>query len=368
MTMGRRFRTGAMGCVVILMAGANGFGTGRTAAAAADPVSVFAEVPAPGTPFGVAFHDGRVYVSTAAGNPTHVNTQGERIFVYTTAGQLTDQVAISEGAASNMGLYGMAFDADGRLYVADMNGLIRRFDTNPRLAASGTYAGVPAPYSQLGWYASMWNDVEFDTDGSAYVSDGAGRIWRVDRSGRPTIWFQDPRLFEPAAIAGPYALRVGPDRHLYFVMAATFTDGRPSDSIVYRLPLIDRPAADDLQTFHRFTAEPNDFSPGGEGLAFGQSGRLYVALDGDAAIAVLRPDGTEERRIHSPLLHAPVGLAFLGTDLLVAECGLRGYTPDIAQDTISHLGNQPSNAAPWQILKVSVGEQGLNRPEPHISG
>jgi sugar lactone lactonase YvrE len=335
-------------------------------AGAGAQVTVFADVPAPGTPFGVVVRGSRVYVSTAAGNPTSVNTEGERVFAFTASGHLIDQVSVTEGPASNMGLYGMTFDAAGRLYVADMNGMVRRFKTQPKLSALDMYAVVPAPYSQLGWYGSMWNDLEFDADGSAYVSDGNGRIWRLDRSGRPAIWFQDPRLLEPASIAGPYALRIGPDHNLYFVLAATFADGRGGDSIVYRLPLIPHPGPSDLHVFHRYTGEGTHFSPGGEGLAFGRSGRLYVALNGDAAISVLRTDGSEEKRIHSPLLQAPVGLAFQGTNLLVAECGLRGYRPEMFDDTVSHLGNQASDAAPWRILRVRVGEPGLNRPEPHI--
>jgi sugar lactone lactonase YvrE len=40
--------------------------------------------------------------------------------------------------------------------------------------------------------------------------------------------------------------------------------------------------------------------PGPDGIAFGKSGLLYVALAGTSQISVLRPDGSEEARYSGP--------------------------------------------------------------------
>ena len=45
---------------------------------------MFASAPAPGHPFGIAVGDGRVYVSTSAGDffAGHLNSDDERVFTY----------------------------------------------------------------------------------------------------------------------------------------------------------------------------------------------------------------------------------------------------------------------------------------------
>jgi sugar lactone lactonase YvrE len=56
------------------------------------------------------------------------------------------------------------------------------------------------------------------------------------------------------------------------------------------------------------------------GLALGVSGRLYLSLAGLGAVVVLGPDGTEVGRFPAgeDRLDGPAGLAFRGSDLLVA--------------------------------------------------
>ena len=75
-----------------------GPGIGPVAAgpAARDAVSVFASAPAPGHPFGIAVGDGRVYVSTSAGDffadpehGGHLNSDDERVFTYDEDGTLS---------------------------------------------------------------------------------------------------------------------------------------------------------------------------------------------------------------------------------------------------------------------------------------
>ncbi len=58
-------------------------------------ISVFATVPTPGHPFGVAVDKNRVYISTSAGDffaspftGGHLNSDGERVFAYDMKGNL----------------------------------------------------------------------------------------------------------------------------------------------------------------------------------------------------------------------------------------------------------------------------------------
>src|SRR5882762_1989127 len=82
-------------------------------------VSVFATVPAPGHPFGVAVDKDRVYISTSAGDffadPAtggHLNSDGERIFAFDKAGHLVGTTTIATMPNANMGLFGLALDGN----------------------------------------------------------------------------------------------------------------------------------------------------------------------------------------------------------------------------------------------------------------
>ena len=121
---------------------------------------------------------------------------------------------------------------------------------------------------------------------------------------------------------------------------------------MYRLPLVDHPSASDLQLVHRFPVVPGQALPQASGLAFAESGNLYVGLIGTDQIAVLDPSGNEIRRISSPLFHSPWGIAFLGQSLLVTNADI-----------------QPSEIPDhWTVLKVFVGESGLPLNRPRTSG
>ncbi|MEP6468613.1 MAG: SMP-30/gluconolactonase/LRE family protein [Chloroflexota bacterium] len=317
-------------------------------------VSVFASAPAPGHPFGIAVGDGRVYVSTSAGDffAPHLNSDDERVFTYREDGSLISATTIDTAENSDMGLFGLALDGNPKpshkLYVADMNGRILRLDLSQHPAAPEVFAQVPSPLGDGGWMAAMWNDLVFDTAGNLYVPDDKPRIWRVTPSGVPSIWFTDPRLkgfFDFAG--GPLGGRIDPTGEwLYFSITVSLEF--PLEAVIYRVRLVDHPTASDLELVHRFPFDPTLAPPQATGLAFSKSGNLYVSLLGPNQIAVLDPDGNEIRRISSPLFHSPWGLAFMGNSLLVTNGDLEpGDNPDA-----------------WKIFKVFVGETGLplNRP------
>lgn len=64
-----------------------------------------------------------------------------------------------------------------------------------------------------------------------------------------------------------------------------------SKDFIYTLPLVQQPLASNLQVFHEY--EPGT-AP--DGIAFGASGKLYVALALSNQISVLNPNGTEVTR------------------------------------------------------------------------
>jgi sugar lactone lactonase YvrE len=330
---------------------------GETAGRAAiDKTTVFASVPAPGHPFGVAVDTNRVYISTSAGdfftdpaNGGHLNSDGERIFAYDKDGSLITTTTIATSPNSDMGLFGLALDGnqkpDHQLYVADMNGRILRLPLDRKNAAPTLFAQAPLPG---GWMVTMWNDLVFDPAGNLFMTDDKPRLWRVTPDGQASIWFEDSRLTGLFGFAGgPLGARIDPSgRYLYFSITASAEF--PGEAVIYRLPLVDRPAASDLQLVHRFPVVPGEALPQASGLAFAASGNLYVGLIGPNQVAVLDAAGNETRRISSPLFVSPWGLAFLGQSLLVTNASIESLeTPD-------H----------WMVLKVFVGESGspLNKP------
>ena len=324
--------------------------------------TVFATVPYPGHPFGVAVDHSRIYVSTSRGDffaspPTggQLNSDGERVFAYDKAGHLVNTTDIATMANADMGLFGLALDGnptpDHNLYVADMNGRILRLALGHDAPAPELFSQVPPPLNGLGWHASMWNDLVFDKAGNLYMTDDKPRLWKVTPDGQASIWFTDPRIAGLFGFAGgPLGGRIDPTgKYLYFTI--TISAAFPLEAVVYRLPLIDHPTAADLQVVHRFPVVPNEPLPQASGLAFAESGDIYVGLIGPNQIAVLDPAGNEIRRISSPLFDSPWGLAFIGESLLVTNADIQPV-------------ESPSK---WNVLKVFVGETGLplNRPKTH---
>jgi sugar lactone lactonase YvrE len=361
-------RIAAAGSLVALAGGGAGMVAARShgaaPVAATDRVTAFASAPAPGHPFGIAVGDGRVYVSTSAGdffadpaNGGHHNFDDERVFTYTDDGELVDTTVIDTAPGSDMGLFGLALDGNPgprhSLFVADMNGRILK-------VGLGRHAGPPTVFSQVpvdsglagDWMLSMWNDLAFDPVGNLYVPDDKPRIWRVGPDGTAHIWFTDPRLTGLFGFAGgPLGGRIDPTGQWLYISITLAAEFAPSpDATIYRIRLVDHPTAADMELVHRFVAtpDPNVAPPQATGLAFSKAGNLYVSLLGPNQVAVLSPSGEELRRISDPRFFSPWGLAFLGKELLVTNGDLEP-------------GDHPEA---WKIFKVDVGETGLplNRP------
>jgi sugar lactone lactonase YvrE len=155
-----------------------------------------------------------------------------------------------------------------------------RFEGNVyRLAADGT----AEPFAtDLGVACGL----TFDADGTLYVGDRSGTIFKVDRKGHA-------RTFAslPASVAA-FHLAVGPDRTLY-VTAPTLS----SYDAIYR---IDRDGT--VNSAHTGFGRP-------QGLAFDASGTLFVvdALAGNSGLFRVGKSGPPELVLAGPGL---VGVAF----------------------------------------------------------
>jgi sugar lactone lactonase YvrE len=337
------------------------------AAAAKQPrphgdVQILSTFPAdPGFPEGIAVKGNKVYVSgparfgTAGTGPSTVvaynRDTGATVATYMTQGE-----ALAFEHANSC----IAFDGNGKLYVLNNQLGMYRIDTGSgqQQSYSAPFPDLPAcdgnnaPCSPTFFDApSLPNDIAFDEDGNAYVTDSLqATIWRVPAGGgTPQIWFQDARLGTVPGGVGANGIRLSTDRSKVFVVVSIDPTGSP---YVYTLPLVAAPQASDLAVFKAFT--PGDIP---DGIAFGKSGNLYVAIatPGASGIAVLNAAGTETGRLNNPLgspvfpYDSPANIAFDGHgSLLVTNHAFATMIP--------------SN---FTVLDVYVGDKGspLSKPD-----
>lgn len=290
----------------------------------------------PGHPGGIAVDGETFYVSTF--NPvSQALDDYDAIFTYdlATGALRADRPNPIEVPrmmpAAIMGLAQIALDAEGRLYVADMNGRIVRVD--PATGAQEDYATFPTSTDTS--LTQMPGDVVFDVEGNLYATDASAPvIWKIaPGGGEAEPWFVDPLLpafwgygFGGAAIdpSGEY---------LYF--GTQFA----SAVAVYRFPL-DEPVHSALELVHLYEPPMPSWSPatstggmfGVGDISFGDSGKLYVVLLGSSQVSILATDGTEELRFPSAAQNAaqevpydePIFAAFDGAgSLLVTNASFR---------------------------------------------
>ncbi|HEX8501692.1 MAG TPA: SMP-30/gluconolactonase/LRE family protein [Pyrinomonadaceae bacterium] len=316
----------------------------------------------PGFPEGIAVKGNRVYVSgparfgTAGTGPSTVvafdRATGETEATYTTQGE-----ALAYEHANSC----IAFDGQGRLYVLNLQLGMYRVDTGTgqQESYSTPFPDLPAcdgnnaPCSPTSFDApALPNDIAFDEDGSAYVTDSLqATVWRVPAGGgAPQVWFQDARLGTvPVQGIGANGIRLSPDRSKAYVTVTIDPTGK---SFIYTLPLVAAPQASDLKVFKAFG--PTDLP---DGIAFGKSGNLYVtiATPGLSGVAVLGPDGSEVGRLKNAApgmvspYDSPANIAFDGHgSMLVTNHAFATMIP-----------------ANFNVLDVYVGDKGspLSKPD-----
>jgi len=183
----------------------------------------------------------------------------------------------------------MALDPQGRLYVSS------RFEgTVYRVAADGS---VSAFATDLGVACGL----AFAADGTLFVGDRSGTIFRLDRDGHAETFAS-----VPASVAA-FHLAVGPDAALY-VTGPTLS----SYDSLYRIT----PDGEVTTRYDRF-GRP-------QGLAFDRQGRLFVveALAGSSGLYRIPPSGDPELVLSGPGL---VGVAFDAHGSLVVASNETAY-------------------------------------------
>lgn len=325
-------------------------------------VQVLATFPAdPGYPEGIAVKGNKVYVSgparfgTAGTGPSTVvaynRDTGALEATYTTQGE-----ALQFEHANSC----IAFDGNGKLYVLNLQLGVYRLDTGSgqQEAYSTPFPDLPAcdgnnaPCSPTLFDApALPNDIAFDEDGNAYVTDSLqATIWRIPAGGgTPQIWFQDARFATFPGGVGTNGIRLSPDRSKAFV---TVTFDQTGAGYIYTLPLVAQPQASDLVVFKAFA--PTDIP---DGIAFGKSGNLYVAdaTPGLSGVIILGPNGAEVGRLSNAApgdlapYDSPANIAFDGHgSILVTN---HAFATGIPQH--------------FQVLDVYVNDKGspLSKPD-----
>lgn len=176
-----------------------------------------------------------------------------------------------------MNATGMAFDAEGQLYVSS------RYD--------GTVYRV-APNGAMTTYAEgmgVATGIAFDREGSLYVGDRSGTIWRIAPDRQIFVY----ATLEPSVAA--YHLAFAPDGLLYV--------SGPTTSSFDAIYTVDSHGT--VNVFYRGLGRP-------QGLAFDAQGNLYVAasLAGKRGIVRITPDQNASLVVSG---HGLVGLAFTRT-------------------------------------------------------
>jgi sugar lactone lactonase YvrE len=292
-------------------------------------------------PEGVAVKGNKAYVSGPATFPT-AGTPASRIGIYDIrTGALVREVTIQgQDTTQEHALSNVAFDDAGRLYVIDTQQGVLRLDLE---TGEQEHYAPPLPLIVPGSFP-LPNELVFDDAGWLYITDSfQGTLWRIPPGGgAPRPWFQAPELLTGPFRFGPNGARLSPSRtELWFVHSES--------GILYALPLVDQPRLSDLRRVYQF-------APGNvpDGMAFGKSGRLYVALAQAHQVAVLdfTANGVVESRLggtEAPW-EAPASVAFTheGSVLVTNHALFTG------------------NPEHFLLLDLFVGEQGLPLAKPVV--
>jgi len=335
-------------------------------------VDLFARVPDPGSPEGIAIDSGgTVFVGTdnRDGGPLGARRRS-RVFAYDGAGRLLREYLMAGQDVDDpfYGLLGMAFDGSDLLYALDTVPP-RVIRLNPRTGGQSTYAefrDVP-PCEAVG-RSEECSDTDLDLaplpdypvfgpDGEMYVTDiSQALIWRVPRGGgRPEVWFTEAGL---ESLFGPNGIQFMSDGQT--LLFAITTQSNPTadpqrTAGLYELPVQPDGSPGQLQQFWE-----SGFADAPDGFAIARSGNVYVALAGTTgnAVAVISPSGEEIARtppteIENQLMEVPFdqpgSAAFLGERVLVTNHALFSRNP-----------------AHYAVLDVFAAEGGLPLFRPRI--
>ncbi|WNI19929.1 SMP-30/gluconolactonase/LRE family protein [Actinacidiphila sp. ITFR-21] len=282
-----------------------------TAATACTPTTatttVFATPPAgsPGHLVGIATDRGSVYVGThqaADGSPNLPS----HIYRYNQSGRLLRDYTITGQATTGQGLTNMAVGRTGLLYILDRHparmitldpetGVQRTYATFADVPSCGTAGAHPGNCSATQVDLPAYpDDIAAGPDGAIYVTDiSQALVWRVPPGGGPAhVWLTDSRL---ESLFGPCGIRLSGPRTIVLAQCS-YGLSDPAQILtasgrIYTLPIEPDGSAGALrQIWQGRAGEASD------GIAIGQSGRIYVALAVGNALMTLSADGREITR------------------------------------------------------------------------
>jgi sugar lactone lactonase YvrE len=215
-----------------------------------------------------------------------------------------DHSSLDEIACSGGFTLGIAFSADGDLFLCDLKtaSVLRLPAGTDRLETFAEGAG--------GRRFQVPNALAFDAGGNLYVSDSHGfkdpgpGIFRFHPDGEGELWCGESFDFANG-------IALAPDGNSLYV-AETFAN------CIVRVPIGVDGAAGPME----LVAELSGILP--DGLAFDAAGNLYVGCYEPSAILRIAPDGSVRTLVADPEAHAlchPTNLAFRGRTLLAANLG-----------------------------------------------
>ena len=319
--------------------------------------TVFAHVGAPGHPdTSVVAPDGSVIVSTNRG--ARGSTGPSILHRFSARGKLIRTYSIQgQNLGGDHGTMGLAFDQQGRLYVADYSPpRILRLDL--ATGRQQTYATVPdlplCPASGVSCDNGIgdskpWPDgLAFDSSGRLLVTDLAqGTVFIVKNGGGPaTPWLQAPLL---RSVYGPNQLAFDRDGSLVLDVTASIDPVTLGRGVIYRIPVSRAGTPGALRQV--YATRPGE---GPDGFALGRSGRIYLCTLVTDRVIVVERDGSESTSFGSalgnPAFDSPSSATFLGTALLITN--LTYFTNNTAHDN---------------VLRVNVGDTGVPALRPRVT-
>ncbi len=346
-------RAVALACAIALAAPAS-----LALAAARGEVSVLTLVPSPYFPALPHVMGANVYEGTYD-NPAGDDLPS-KVFEFSPAGALLRSWTVQgQNLSQPHGVQVAANDAAGRLLLLDKtSGRILRLDPRtgsqtlysqvPDLPVCGPTQGQPCSPALLN-LAPMPDYAAWGPDGSLYVTDyQQAVIWRIPPGGGPArVWLADRRL--DGGPFGTACITMLPDhRTLLFDQASNGGLGTPNPTTgkLYTVAIDSDGGPGPLHQL--WESGPAD-AP--DGCALARSGDIYLALVGASnQIVELSPSGVELARFGQQYTGAnnsavpfdsPSGVAFLGTELIVAN---QSYFAD--------------NHANQALLALETGEPG----------
>lgn len=355
-------RLAAGTCAVVGVFGAAGAAAGNATQATVGESRVLASVPYPGQPLGLLVEGNTVWTTPAAFGQVEVREWPIRAYdVRTGRERPEDTMVLPAPGPSSMALAGMARDAQGRMYVLDMNGRLLRTTDNRRPARDRpweTYATIPGLFPSpvhTTWPLrnSMPVDISFDRAGNAYVADfNFPTIWRIPPGGgQAEAWFTDARTTGVPFAVG--AVKVDPSgRNLWFSTCLASRPHELGQGVIHRMPLTDRPDPSAIEEVWRSKSPLS--CP--DSLVFGTSGKLYSSLFYGNQVLVLNPDGSEDRRF---------GRDLPGSAIPVDQPGALAFD-DRGRLLVANQALFPARPEHWALLAVEVRDRAARTAEPTL--